>query len=153
MVGVIARFRLSGRHVADRFEEAAVVEPVDPFEGSELDRLKALPWAKAVDDLGLVEAADGLREGVVLTVADAADGGIDAGLDQTLSIVNGNVLAAPVAMMNQAALMGRAALMDGLLEGIQHEFRPRFAILARRRCDGRRHRSRRRCRRSRRVEI
>jgi hypothetical protein len=92
MVGVIARFRLSGRHVADRFEEAAVVEPVDPFEGSELDRLKALPWAKAVDDLGLVEAVDGLREGVVITVSDAADGGIDAGPDQTLSIVNGNVL-------------------------------------------------------------
>jgi hypothetical protein len=38
---VIARFGLGGWDISDRLEQAAVVEPVDPFEGGELDRLGA----------------------------------------------------------------------------------------------------------------
>jgi hypothetical protein len=37
-IGGLGRGR---REVPDRFEEAAVVEPVDPFEGGELDRFEA----------------------------------------------------------------------------------------------------------------
>jgi len=35
-----------------------------------------------MDDLGLVEAVDGLSQGIA--VADAADGGLDPGCGQTL---------------------------------------------------------------------
>jgi hypothetical protein len=46
--------------VADVREQAAVVEPVDPFERGVFDRLEAAPGAAAVDDLGLEEAVDRL---------------------------------------------------------------------------------------------
>jgi hypothetical protein len=34
---------LGGRDVLDRLEKAAIVEPVDPFGGSALDRFEAAP--------------------------------------------------------------------------------------------------------------
>jgi hypothetical protein len=73
---------LSGRDVPDRLEEAVVVEPVDPFEGGELDRFEAAPGATPMDHLGFVKAVDGLGEGIVVAVADAADGGLDACLSK-----------------------------------------------------------------------
>ncbi len=51
-----AVFRFGGRDVADRLEQAAVVEPVDPFEGCELDCLQAAPRPSAVNDLCLEQA-------------------------------------------------------------------------------------------------
>ena len=61
---MVARLRFSRWHVTDRLEEAAVVEPVHPFEGGVLDRLQGSPRATAADDLGLEQADDGLGEGV-----------------------------------------------------------------------------------------
>ena len=37
--GVVAFLGFSGRDIADGLEKPAVIEPVDPFEGGELDRL------------------------------------------------------------------------------------------------------------------
>ena len=73
MVGLSigACFGLGGWNVADRFEQAPVVEPVDPFQGGELDGLQAAPWP-AADYFGLVEAVDRFCQGVVIAVADAA---------------------------------------------------------------------------------
>ncbi len=68
-----AGFGFGGRDVADGFEQAAVVEPIDPFEGCHLDGFEAAPRAASVDHLGLVEAVDGLGQGVVVGVADTAD--------------------------------------------------------------------------------
>ena len=45
-----------GRDVSNRLEQAAVVEPVDPFEGCELDRFETAPRPAPRDDLGLEEA-------------------------------------------------------------------------------------------------
>ncbi len=42
-LGIIARLGFGGRNIADGLEETPVVEPVHPFEGSELDRLGAAP--------------------------------------------------------------------------------------------------------------
>ena len=47
-VSKVARLGLGGRHVADRFEQAAGVEPIDPFEGGELDSLEGSPWPTAM---------------------------------------------------------------------------------------------------------
>ena len=55
-----------------------MIEPVDPFERGDFDGLKRPPWPAPMDDLGLVEAVDGLGECVVIAVADAADGRRDA---------------------------------------------------------------------------
>ena len=70
-----AGFGFGGRHVADRREQAAIVEPVDPFEGGHLDRLEAVPGSSPVDHLGLEETDDCFRERVIVAVADTADGG------------------------------------------------------------------------------
>jgi hypothetical protein len=37
-LGIVARLGFSGRDIADRLEEAPVVEPVDPFQGGKLDK-------------------------------------------------------------------------------------------------------------------
>jgi hypothetical protein len=42
-LGIVAHRSLGGRHVADRLKEAAVVVPVDPLEGGELDGLQGAP--------------------------------------------------------------------------------------------------------------
>ena len=69
-----------------------MVEPVHPFEGGELDGLEAAPWTGTTDDLGLEQADHRLGEGVVIGVPDAAHGGRDAGLAETLAVANGQVL-------------------------------------------------------------
>ena len=99
-LSIVACFGFGGWNVADGFEQAPVVEPVDPFQRGELDGFQASPRAASPDHLGLVEAVDGLRQGVVVTVADAADRRLDAGLGQTLGVLDGNVLRPADALLN-----------------------------------------------------
>ena len=54
-------------------QQAAVVEPVHPFEGCVFHSLEAAPRAAAVDNLGFEEAVDGFCKGIVIAVADAAN--------------------------------------------------------------------------------
>ena len=61
-----------------------VVEPPDPLESGELDVLDVAPRTSFPDDLGLEEADDGLGQGVIVAVSDAADRRFDAGLSQSL---------------------------------------------------------------------
>ena len=69
-----------------------MVEPIDPFEGGELDRLDAAPGAAPADHLGLEQADDRLGESIVVAVADAADGRLDAGGGQALGVADREVL-------------------------------------------------------------
>lgn len=55
-----------------------MVEPIDPFQGSELDRFEVPPWPAPMDDLGLIETIDRFGEGVVIAVAYASDRRLDA---------------------------------------------------------------------------
>ena len=89
---MIPRLGLGGRNVADRLEEAAVVEPVHPFEGGELDGVQRAPGPAAADDLGPEQADDALGQSIVVAVADAADRGLDAGLGQALGVADRDVL-------------------------------------------------------------
>lgn len=57
--------------------QPAVVVPVDPFEGGDLDLVGRLPGSAGFDQFGLVEADGGLGQGVVVGVADAADRRVD----------------------------------------------------------------------------
>ena len=56
------------------------------------------------DDFGLVEAVDGLCQGVVVAIAHASDGGHEMGLGQALGVIHGEVLNTPVAVMDQPVL-------------------------------------------------
>ncbi len=48
------------------------------------DGLEVAPRSATVDDLGLERAVDRLREGVVVAIADAAEGMFKVGLAQPL---------------------------------------------------------------------
>ena len=63
-------------------------------------------------------------QGIVIAIPDTADGGLDPGLEQALCVPNRDVLAAPVAMVNETALH-RTAVVQRLLESIEDEIRMR----------------------------
>jgi hypothetical protein len=90
--GVVAFFGFGRRDVADGLQQPAIVEPVDPGQGRELDGLEAPPRPTPMNDLSLVKTIDRLGESVVVAVSDAADGRLDAGFRQTLGVSNANVL-------------------------------------------------------------
>jgi hypothetical protein len=54
-------------------QNATILEPVGPFDG-----LEGWPGSAPMDHPGLEEADDGLGERIIVAVADAADGGLDA---------------------------------------------------------------------------
>ena len=63
------------------------------------------------DDFSFVEAIDGLGQGVVIAVTDAADRRLDPGFSQALGIFDRDVLAAAVAVVNEPAAMGWTTLI------------------------------------------
>ena len=67
--------------VADRPQQAFVVEPVDPIERGQFDRFQVPPRA-TVDHLRLVQSVDRLGQGVVVGITDAADRGLYARLGE-----------------------------------------------------------------------
>jgi hypothetical protein len=48
-----------------------MIEPVHPAQGRELHILQTTPGSSAVDQFALVQAVDGLGQGVVVGVANA----------------------------------------------------------------------------------
>ena len=65
---MIVCLELSGRDIAKWPHQSMVVEPRDPFKRCQLDGLLGLPWATTVNHLGLVQAVDGLGQGIVVAV-------------------------------------------------------------------------------------
>src|SRR3954449_9157123 len=120
-LGIVGGLGLGGRDVPDRLEEAAVVEPVDPFEGGELDRFEAAPGAAPMDQLGFVEAVDGFGEGVIVAITDAANRRLDARRGKPLGILDRDVLHTAIAVMDEAAAPDGPARVQGLLQRVEHE--------------------------------
>jgi hypothetical protein len=92
-------FSLGWGDVADRLQKTPVVEPLDPVECGELDRLQRFPWSAPMDHLSFVKPVDGLGECVVVAVADAADGWLDASFGQAFGVFDRDILAAPDALL------------------------------------------------------
>jgi hypothetical protein len=61
---VVVVLVLDRRDVAAGAAEASVVEPVDVLQRREFDVVEAAPGAAAADELGLVQADEGLGGGV-----------------------------------------------------------------------------------------
>ena len=57
-MNVVVLFELGGWDPAELVEESPVVEPVDPFEGGQLEVVEPAPWASVADQFGLVETDD-----------------------------------------------------------------------------------------------
>ena len=68
-----------------------------------------------MDDLGLVKAVDRFGQGVVVAVANTADRWFDPGFGKTLGILDRDILAATITVVDQAATVNRPSVMDRLL--------------------------------------
>ena len=119
--GIVLLLGFGGRDVANGFEQPAVVEPVDPFERGVFDGLERSPWSPPVDHLGLVKAIDRLGQGVVIAVADTADRGLDARFGEAFGVLDRDVLAAAIGVMDETAAARRSAIVERLLERIEDE--------------------------------
>jgi hypothetical protein len=71
-----------------------------------------------MDDFSLVEAVDGFGECVVVGISHAADRRLDADLGQALGVFDRDVLAASVAVVDQAAATNGTPIMESLFQGI-----------------------------------
>ena len=109
------------RDVANGAVQTRIVIPVDPFQGFPFDLTDGLPRAEKLDDLGLEQADDAFGQRVVIGIPDAADRSVDPGLCQSLGISDRQLLAAPVAVMDQLVHLGGCPLADGLVQGIENE--------------------------------
>lgn len=76
-----------------------------------------------MDHLGLVESIDRLGESVVIAITHTADGGLDARLSEALGIADADILRTAIRMMHQPTVVHRSALMQGLLQCVEHEAR------------------------------
>ena len=72
--GEVASLGFGRRDEADGLQKPAIVEPIHPPEGCELDGLEVAPRSASMDDLCLAEAIDRFAEDVVVKVAGTADG-------------------------------------------------------------------------------
>lgn len=91
--------RFIGCAVSDCAVQAFCVVPGDPFEGFPLDLGHGLPGPQEFDDLGFEQADDAFGESIVVRVADAADGRVDAGVGQAFGVLDCQVLAAADALL------------------------------------------------------
>lgn len=71
MVTVVGLFQFGWWEVPAGLEHAAVVEPVDVFQGGDLDLFNGPPWTAGFDQFGLEQADDRFGQGVVIGIADA----------------------------------------------------------------------------------
>ena len=70
---------------------------------------------------GLVEAVDRLGQSVVIAVVDAADGMFDPAFGEALGVADRNVLAAALAVKDEAAALRRPPVVERLLERIEDD--------------------------------
>ena len=72
-------------------------------------------------DLCLEQADDGLRERIIVAVYDRAYGRLDPRVGEPLGVAQRQVSRPAVGMRDQFRVMGRSALVQGLLERIEDE--------------------------------
>jgi hypothetical protein len=96
---IIHRFVFGRRYITNRFEQAAVVEPIDPLECRVLDGIHITPWTTLSDHFGLVQTVDRFSQRIIVTVADTADGCGNACVSQAFAITDRKILAAADALM------------------------------------------------------
>lgn len=118
---IILIFGFGGRDAANGLQQPTMVEPIDPFERGVLNSFEAALGSAPVDHLGFVETVDRFGQSVVVAVADTADRRLDAGLGEALGVLDRQVLRSAVAVVDQAAPMGRTAIVERLFKRIQDE--------------------------------
>ncbi len=63
----------SWRYIPYMLQQAAIVEPVDPFKRGLFDSFKAAPGATPVNDFSFEETVDCFGQSIVIGIPNAAD--------------------------------------------------------------------------------
>ena len=79
-VTVVDLLGLDGGEVVDGLVGSFVVEPVDPIQDGDFELVTVTPGAVGMEQLSFEQPDLGLRESVVVGVADGPDGRVDPGL-------------------------------------------------------------------------
>lgn len=86
--------------VSDGLQQPPIVEPVDPFQRGVFDSFEGSPRASPVDQLSLVKTIDSFGQSIVIAVTDAANRRLDPGFGQALGVLDREILAAAIAVMD-----------------------------------------------------
>ncbi len=76
-----------------------------------------------MNQFGLVQAVDGLSQGVVVAVAPATHRRLDASFRQPLGIANADFLRAPIGVIDETSVAFGLPGIYGLLQRIKYEIR------------------------------
>lgn len=114
-------FGFGGRDIAERFEKATIVKPVDPLKGGKFHGLDVAPGASPMDGLSLEQAVDRLGESIFVAIADAPDRRLDASFGELLGVTNRDVSRSMIAMTNEPAASEGAPIVRRLFEGNEDE--------------------------------
>ena len=91
-----------------------------PIESLLLQRLDCLPGAFLANQLRFVKAVGRLSQCIVVAVSGAAHRGLDYRPQEPLAVAYGDVLRAPVAVIDQSAPLGLSCV-ERLLQGINYK--------------------------------
>jgi hypothetical protein len=91
-VSVVSGLGLDRCEVVAVLVGPAVVVPVDPLGGGDLEVVEALPRPLLLDQFGLVEPDGRFGQGVVIRLADGPGRGLDPGGVELLGVGHGQVL-------------------------------------------------------------
>ncbi len=89
---IIHRFVFNRRYITNRFEQAAVVEPIYPLECGVLDRIGVAPRSALSNHFSFVKTVDRFGQRIVVAVADTADRCGYAGLSQAFAVTDRKIL-------------------------------------------------------------
>ena len=87
--------------VAERFEQAFPIEPIDPLQGFPFGLILGFPRPQSIDDFDFEQADDRFGQGVVTTVTVTTDGRLQPGSCQSLSVLDRDILAAAIRVADQ----------------------------------------------------
>ena len=81
--------------------QALMVEQGHPFQRRQFHRFPVLPWPPFVDQFSLVQPVDRLGQSVVVAVTPATHRRFHSSFAKPLGIADGDILRAPVGMVDQ----------------------------------------------------
>lgn len=92
LVTVVGLLNISWGEICAGGVQPAVIVPVDPFEGRQLDSVEVAPRSSPVDHLGLEQSDLALGQSVVIGVADRADRRCCVGFGEPFGVPQRHVL-------------------------------------------------------------
>ena len=128
-LSVVVCLSFCRRDIPDGLQQSVMVEPSNPFEGSQLHRFLGFLQCSTMDQFGLVQPIDRFGQGLVITASFAAYRGCDVRLGQSLAVADAHILRTPVRMMDQCPIASGLPGVQRLLQRVRLRKSPRIELL------------------------